>query len=185
MSGSSETAPAAIRLLRRVRAVLRQWLSGALTNRQVIRIAMRVTRFERWGVRPITQARFRALKSGGGTGGGTDRYSAWRDDGLPVPGIGHVGAGGSTGDPIGSDRASAVPGIIAPGGACRSVGGRRGGQQDGGAQQRSGREIWNMRHARSSISAVSRPPTSKPLNWPRKPVRRSLGCRLEIAISRP
>ena len=41
--------------------VLRQWLSGALTNRQVIRIAMRVTRFERWGVRPITQARFRAL----------------------------------------------------------------------------------------------------------------------------
>ena len=61
MSGSSETAPAAIRLLRRVRAVLRQWLSGALTNRQVIRIAMRVTRFERWGVRPITQARFRAL----------------------------------------------------------------------------------------------------------------------------
>jgi hypothetical protein len=61
MSGSSETAPAAIRLLRRVRAVLRQWLSGALTNRQVIRIAMRVTRFERWGVRLVTQARFRAL----------------------------------------------------------------------------------------------------------------------------
>jgi hypothetical protein len=61
MSGSLETAPAAIRLLRRVRAVLRLWLSGALTNRQVIRIAMRATRFERWGVRPITQARFRAL----------------------------------------------------------------------------------------------------------------------------
>ena len=61
MNGSSETATGSIGLPRRVRSVLRLWLSGALTTRQVIRIAMRVTRFERWGVRPITQERFRAL----------------------------------------------------------------------------------------------------------------------------
>jgi len=61
MNGSPEAAPGSIGLQMRVRSVLRQWLSGALTTRQVIRIAMRVTRFERWGVRPITQERFRAL----------------------------------------------------------------------------------------------------------------------------
>jgi hypothetical protein len=61
MSGSPEAAPGSIGLPRRVHSVLRQWHSGALTTRQVIRIAMRVTRFERWGVRPITQERFRAL----------------------------------------------------------------------------------------------------------------------------
>jgi hypothetical protein len=61
MNGSPEAAPGSIGLQMRVSSVLRQWLSGALTTRQVIRIAMRVTRFERWGVRPITQERFRAL----------------------------------------------------------------------------------------------------------------------------
>ena len=92
MSGSSETAPAAIRLLRRVRAVLRQWLSGALTNRQVIRIAMRVTRFERWGVRPITQARFRALNQAAEQAVEQTDILRGEMTGLPVPGIGHVGA---------------------------------------------------------------------------------------------
>jgi hypothetical protein len=61
MNGSPEAAPGSVGLLRRARSVLRLWLSGALTIRQIIRIAMRVTRFERWGVRPITQERFRAL----------------------------------------------------------------------------------------------------------------------------
>jgi len=53
--------PAMLRLAGRVRAVMREWLAGNLTSRQVVRIGMRVTRFERWGVRPISQARFRAL----------------------------------------------------------------------------------------------------------------------------
>jgi hypothetical protein len=47
--------------LSRVGAVARLWLGGGLTTRQVVRLAMRVGRFERWGVRPITQARFARL----------------------------------------------------------------------------------------------------------------------------
>lgn len=47
--------------LSRVGVVVRLWLGGGLTTRQVVRLAMRVSRFERWGVRPITQARFTAL----------------------------------------------------------------------------------------------------------------------------
>src|SRR5437879_4342579 len=45
----------------RVGTVIALWCKRQLTTRQVVRLALRVARFERWGVRPITQARFAAL----------------------------------------------------------------------------------------------------------------------------
>src|SRR5260370_32670405 len=45
----------------RVGSVIALWCKRQLTTRQVVRLALRVARFERWGVRPITQARFAAL----------------------------------------------------------------------------------------------------------------------------
>src|SRR5260370_26298587 len=45
----------------RVGSVIALWCKRQLTTRQVVRLAQRVARFERWGVRPITQARFAAL----------------------------------------------------------------------------------------------------------------------------
>ena len=48
-------------LPRRTASVVRRYAIGQLTAREVVRIAMRITRFERWGVRPIAQSRFAAL----------------------------------------------------------------------------------------------------------------------------
>lgn len=61
MTGARTTASRSAHFLSRVGVVVRLWLGGGLTTRQVVRLAMRVSRFGRWGVRPITQARFAAL----------------------------------------------------------------------------------------------------------------------------
>jgi hypothetical protein len=61
MNGLRQASELVVRVPARVFGVLMQWFRGTLTTRQVVRIAMRVTRFDRWGVRPITQARFIAL----------------------------------------------------------------------------------------------------------------------------
>jgi hypothetical protein len=42
---------------------IREWAVGRRSTRSVVRAAMRMTRFGRWGVRPITQKRFIALNA--------------------------------------------------------------------------------------------------------------------------
>jgi FkbM family methyltransferase len=63
MNMVADPGPRPLYFLSRVGVALREWARGSLTTRQLIRLAMRVARFERWGVRPITQARFIALNN--------------------------------------------------------------------------------------------------------------------------